>query len=189
MPTPRKADDLHALHSSRPHDRTPVTPSMLVAGRPRFPKGLSAEARRVFKLLVRQLEARRALTEGDGFLLQLAAELWDRRARAQAKLLEEGEVKLYERLDNNGIAHQVEKTNLNLKVATEAEKQLVSILDRLGLSPLQGSKIKQTRPPESTFEQMPEGSVGWMILQGEKPASQPEPISPEELAAEVSDDE
>ena len=182
MPAQRKGDDLHDLHSTKPHDRTPVTPSMLVAGRPRFPKSLSAEARRVFKLLVKQLEARRVLTEGDGFLLQLAAELWDRRARAQAKLLEEGEVKLYTRLDSNGDAHQVEKPNLWLKVAAESEKQLVAILDRLGLSPIAGSKVKQTRPPESEFEEMPEGSVGWMILQGEKAAAPPPaPVLPEEM--------
>jgi len=166
MPMPRKSDADHALHGSKPHDRG-ITPTTLVAGRPRVPKGISADAKRVFKLLCKQLEARRALTEGDGFLLQLAAELWDRRARAQAKLLEEGEVCLYTRLDSNSVAHKIEKPNLHLKIAAETEKQLVSILDRLGLSPLAGSKIKQTRPPEDNLAECLPGSVGWILLHGD----------------------
>ena len=167
MPTPRKADELHALHGSRPHDRTPVTSSLLVAGRPDYPKGLTPAARRVFKTLCKQLEERRALTPGDGHLLQLYAEIFDRRQRAQAKLLAQGEVCIYTRLDSNGQPHQFEKSNLNLKVAQDAERQLVAILDRLGLSPLAGTKVKQTRGTEQAEEAQP-GTVAYMILHSNK---------------------
>lgn len=189
MPTPRKSLERHELDGTKPHYEVTPKPDQLVAGRPRFPKGITPDAKSLYKRLCKQLAERRALTEADEYLLTLAVSIWDRRARAQAKLLEEGEIKLYTRLDNNGIAHEMEKPNLWLKVAAESEKQLVAILDRLGLTPLAGSKIKKTRAPQSSLEQMPEGSVGWMILQGEKAAVKPEPISAEELAAEAGDDE
>lgn len=189
MPTPRKSVEQHALDGTKPHYQVTPRPDQLVAGRPRFPKGITREARILFKRLCKQLTDRRALTEADEHLLALAVSIWDRRERAQAKLLEEGEIKFYTRLDSNGTAHLFEKPNLWLKVASDAERQLVAILDRLGLSPIAGSKVKQTRKPEGALEDMPEGSVGWMILQGEKAAVKPEPISPEELAAEGGDDE
>src|SRR5580700_4894716 len=103
MPTPRKSDKLHVLMGTKPHDRSPeLTPNALIAGRPKFPKSLSGEAKRVFKQLCRQLAERRALTEGDGHLVLLYATIWDRRARAQEKLLSEGEVVAYTRIDPNG---------------------------------------------------------------------------------------
>ncbi len=149
MPTPRKHDKLHDLQGTKPHDRNPeMTPSTLVAGRPRLPRSTTPEAKSLFKRLCKQLAERRALTQGDEYLLTLCATIWDRRNRAQEKLLVEGEICFYTRLDSNGVAHKMEKPNLNLKVAMDAERQLVSILDRLGLTPLAGSKIKQTRPSE-----------------------------------------
>ncbi|HKW34436.1 MAG TPA: P27 family phage terminase small subunit [Candidatus Acidoferrum sp.] len=179
MPAARKSDALHEVGGTTPHDRTP-TDSHLVSGRPRCPKHLSPAARKTFKLFCRQLEARRALTEGDGFLLQLAAELWDRRARAQAKLLEEGEIKLYTRLDANSVAHQIEKTNMSLKVATDAERQLVAILDRLGLSPIAGPKIRKTvANNEPTYAP---GTIGYDLLHADDaPGPQLVALSPEQM--------
>jgi P27 family predicted phage terminase small subunit len=166
MPQPRKHDKLHVLQGTKPHDRNPeMTPGTLVAGRPKFPKSLSGEAKRVFKQLCRQLAERRALTEGDGHLLILYATIWDRRARAQEKLIEQGEVVAYTRIDPNGVAHKIEKANLHLKIASDAERQLVSILDRLGLSPLAGSKIKQTRAASDEKTEPEEGTVSWIIAQ------------------------
>jgi P27 family predicted phage terminase small subunit len=168
MPTPRKHDNLHVLQGTHPHDRNPeMTPSTLVAGRPKFPKSLSGQAKRVFKRLCKQLADRRALTEADEYLLTLAATIWDRRARAQERLLSQGEVVAYTRIDPNGVAHKIEKANLHLKVATDAERQLVAILDRLGLSPLAGSKIKQTR--DAAGKEAPkEGTVDFILAQHAK---------------------
>jgi P27 family predicted phage terminase small subunit len=171
MPQPRKHDKLHDLQGTRPHDRNPeMTPSTLVAGRPSIPKSLKAgsEARRIYKLLCRQLLERRALTEADRYLLELAATIWARRSRAQEKLLAEGEVVIYTRLNSNGEAVEVEKPNLHLKVAQDSERQLVSILDRLGLSPLAGSKIKQTRAASNEKAEPEEGTVNWIIAQHQK---------------------
>jgi P27 family predicted phage terminase small subunit len=155
MPMPRKDLATHALHGTTPHDRTPDKPSALVASRPKYPKNLTSGARRVFKDLVKLLLERRALTAGDQYLLELYVGIWERRARAQAKLLEEGEVTTYARIDSNGKMHQCEKLNLHLKTVTEAEKQLVGILDRLGLSPIAGSKVRQTRQTETQEEALP----------------------------------
>src|ERR1700685_4724542 len=95
MPTPRKHDLLHELQNTKPHDRSiEMTPSTLVAGRPSIPKSLKpgSEEKRIYKLLCRQLLERRALTEADRYLLELAATIWARRSRAKEKLLAEGEV-------------------------------------------------------------------------------------------------
>ena len=164
MAMPRKSDALHKLHGSRPHDRVDGTP--VPSGRPRYPKNVTAEARRVFKQLVSQLESRRTLTPGDGHLLTLYATIWDRRERAQARLLVEGEICAYTRLDPNGVAHKIEKANLNLKVAEVAEKQLVAILDRLGLTPMNAAKVKASLPvvksaatPADTIEEFLAGKI------------------------------
>ncbi len=168
MPRPRKHESLHDLQGTKPHDRVlEQTPSTLQAGRPRFPRELTPEARRIFKDLCKTLAQRRALTPGEAYLLTLASQIWMRRARAQAKLLEQGETCLYTRLDPNGVAHQIEKVNLHLKIASDCERQLVAILDRLGLSPLSGSKIKQTSDrPEK--EPAKPGTIRWILEEAEK---------------------
>jgi phage terminase small subunit len=94
------------------------------------------------------LESRRALTEGDGELLRLYAVIFDRHTRALAKINEQGEIKMYTRLDSNGQPHEVEKPNLWLKVAETAERNLVAILDRLGLTPHNRGKVKPTAQPK-----------------------------------------
>jgi P27 family predicted phage terminase small subunit len=165
MPMPRKSDEARKLHSTTPHDRKIETPSALVASRPRYPKHITPACKKVFKELVSLLLERRALTSGDKYLLELYAAIWDRRARAQAKLLEEGEVTTYTRIDSNGKMHQCEKLNLHLKIVTEAEKQLVSIMDRLGLSPLAGPKIKQTQQTQMEEEAQP-GTIAYILKNG-----------------------
>jgi len=175
----RKAEVLHKLHSTRIHDRA-ETPPGLVAGRPKCPK-LTREARRIFKLLCRQLEDRRALTAGDGHLLALYATLWDRHERAQAKLLAEGEICIYTRMDSNGQAHQVEKPNLSLKIAQDTERQMVAILDRLGLSPLAGTKVKQTRLSDADAPAEP-GTIAYILQNSApQPAFVPEPVPATEI--------
>jgi hypothetical protein len=89
--------------------------------------------------------------------------VWDRRERAQANLLAQGEICAYTRLDPNGVAHKIEKANLNLKVAEVAEKTLVAILDRLGLTPMNAAKVRASitaRPvkdPEQEIEEFLSG--------------------------------
>jgi P27 family predicted phage terminase small subunit len=143
MPTQVKSDELHWLQGTKSQAKAKAEYSV-EPGRPKYPKGISAEARAVFKRLCTLLESRRALSEGDGELLRLYALIYDRHAKALAKLAEQGEVRLYTRLDSNGAPHDMEKPNLWLKIAETAEKNLVACLDRLGLSPMNRGKIAPT---------------------------------------------
>ena len=113
------------------------------AGRPAYPKGISTDAKRVFKRLCALLEKRRALTHGDGELLRLYSILYTRHEKAQAKLTDEGEICTYIRLDSSGKAHEMEKPNLWLKVAQDCERNMVACLDRMGLTPNARAKVKQ----------------------------------------------
>jgi hypothetical protein len=51
MARPRKPVDTHTLHGTRPHYDVAAEP--LAQGRPRYPRNITPEARRVFKELVK----------------------------------------------------------------------------------------------------------------------------------------
>lgn len=146
-PRPALPLEVHKLKSteSEAEPSPEIQPS-----RPKFPRGLRGESKKIFKKLASVLERRRALTEGEEELLRLYANLHVRHAKAQAKLEEEGEVCTYYRLNNRGESVPTEKPNLWLAIAQGAEKNMVSILDRLGLTPLNRSKVKQTSKPKET---------------------------------------
>jgi P27 family predicted phage terminase small subunit len=149
MPTPRKPEDLHRLQSTQ----SQAAPEFAVApGRPTFPKGLSSNARKAFKSLCRLLEQRRSLTAGDGELLRLWAVAFDRHQKALAKVAEQGEIRIYYRLDNHGEQVPSERPNLWLKVAQDSEKFMLNVLDRLGLTPLNRAKIKPTKVEEKSID-------------------------------------
>jgi P27 family predicted phage terminase small subunit len=152
MPTPRKSDAMHKLTGSISQAKTPDATN--APGRPKLPSKLSKESRRVFKRLCSLLESRRALTAGDGELLILYAITFERWQRALAHLQVEGEICNYTRLDSNGQPHEVPKENLWLKVGRESEKSLVRIIDRLGLTPLNRSKIQPTSKQEKPVEEI-----------------------------------
>ncbi len=145
MPTPKKTDAAHWLDGTQSQAAVPPSKEpAFEAGRPRYPKGISGEARAAFKRLCALLEKRRALTEADGELLRLYSITFDRHSRALEKLAVEGEVRIYTRLNNHGEEVQAEKPNLWLKIAQDAEKTMIACLDRLGLTPLNRGKIKPT---------------------------------------------
>src|SRR5689334_9347841 len=168
MPTPRKTDAEHALQGTRPQVKE-AEGSAAAPGRPKFPKGLSHDARVVFKRIVRLLEKRRHITEGDVELIRLYALLYIRHTKALAKLEAEGEVKIYVRMDSNGQPHDQEKPNLWLKIAETAERNMVACLDRLGLTPHNRAKVKPTGKPEtakpSEFEEFLSRNkgAGWVM--------------------------
>jgi P27 family predicted phage terminase small subunit len=115
----------------------------IAPGRPSYPKGISPDAKRVFKRLCNLLEKRRSLTHGDGELLRMYSLLYTRHEKALAKLDEEGEIRIYYRLNNNGESVAAEKPNLWLKVAETCERNMVACLDRMGLTPNARAKVKQ----------------------------------------------
>ena len=147
MPHPAKPLALHELMGTKSEAKSPGD-SNVPAGRPRYPRNLSAAARTEFKRLCRLLEQRRALTDGDGVLLEIAAQETVRYRKACAKLDAEDEIKIYTRLDSHGQQVQVEKENHWLKVKSDAARSVVAALDRLGLHPLNRDKIKQTAKSE-----------------------------------------
>ena len=145
MPTPRIPIDEHKLAWTRVHylddaaeDEQPHPP--------KYPKGITQEAKRVFKRLVGLLMRRKTLTEADGELLRLYAVAFDRHRRALEHLTTEGEVCAYERLDSNGQPHTFFKENLHLKIATDAEKFMRACLGDCGLNPVARGKVKVTAP-------------------------------------------
>jgi len=140
MPRERKPVDEHKLQGTRPQYVNPE--AIIPAGRPKYPRGISNDAKRVFKTIARLLEQRRSLSEGDGELMRLLAIAYDRHAKAVLKLAEEGEVRIYTRLDRKGNQVETEAVNLWLKIAQESEKFMVACYDRLGLSPLNRNKVK-----------------------------------------------
>ena len=144
MPTPRVSIEEHNLSGTRVHyldDAADEQPQ-----RPKYPKGITPEARRVFKRLVDLLMRRKTLTEADGELLRLYAVTFDRHRRALEHLTLEGEVCAYERLDSNGQPHTFYKENLHLKIATDAEKFMRACLGDCGLNPVARGKVKVAAP-------------------------------------------
>jgi P27 family predicted phage terminase small subunit len=144
-------DELHKLKGTRP-TRAAEPEFVVPPSRPRKPKDLTPEGLAVFNRLCSLLKTRRALTAADGELIRIYAVNHVRHAKAQAKIQEEGEVRVYTRIDSNGAAHEIEKENLWLKIAVTCEKNMVACLDRLGLSPLNRAKVKPTAKPKAAEE-------------------------------------
>jgi P27 family predicted phage terminase small subunit len=153
MAMPAKPAELHALHGTKPEAKSVQSP--IVAGRPKYARNLPESLRGLFREVCKQLQERRALTKADTHLISLYCICWDRHQRATKKLLEEGEIAAYTRMDNHGVAHQIEKPNLWFKVAESSEKTMVACLDRLGLSPMNRDKVKPTASSKEEIAQDP----------------------------------
>ena len=182
---PRERIDLeqHKLQGTKPSYTEPE--SLVVASRPKipneFPKG--TVLRKWFKQYCQDLEKRRTLTSGDAELLRIAVICRDRHARAFAHVQTEGEIVTYQRLDADGHSVDVVKPNLWLKVAQDAEKQLVAILDRLGLTPANRNKIRPTeKPKEKDF-------AGDALLSREEAQRQKDAEEADALLNSISDEQ
>ena len=159
MPMPRKSVALHELHGSTPHDRA-ADLSSVPAGRPKIPKDIAKLGlRQPFKRFCRMLSERRTLTAADEDLIRLLVVLQARHIRNLALLEQEGELCTYIRLDSNGQPHPQVKTNLRLKVVTDAERQITAILNQLGLSPTAKDRAKPTSTSAVTEHTVVPGSV------------------------------
>jgi P27 family predicted phage terminase small subunit len=149
---PRKSLAEHQLQNTKPQYVEPDT--FLPAGRPKYPRGISGEAKAAFKRLSRMLEARRSLTPSDQEILALYAHLYSRWQRALAAIEKEGEIRLYTRLNNRGEDVQCEKPNLWLKVAETCEAKMIACLSALGMTPMNRSKVKTTEQPKPVGQSM-----------------------------------
>jgi P27 family predicted phage terminase small subunit len=177
MPRARKSLDDHKLTGTKPEWTSPDV--VIGPSRPRFPKGLTPEARRVFKAISQLLERRRSLTEADGELIRILALTHVRHSKAIEKLAEEGEIKIYYRLDKFGEQVPSERPNLWLDVAQACEKQMISIYDRLGCTPLSRGKVKQVDAPKVK----PSDAADDALLSREAPA--PDEIRLEDIREDL----
>lgn len=147
----------------RPTRAKPHEPSA-TEGRPSPPRYLSADEKKQFRRMVRELEARRQCTKSDGELLALYVTSWARWRKAMADVAKRGEVILVTARGKDDELIEREKKNPWLAIAQEAEKTLVACLDRLGFTPLNRERVK---PVKKSEEKIPfeEGSVGWILEQ------------------------
>jgi P27 family predicted phage terminase small subunit len=140
----RKTAEEHELSGSL---QRPTAGDSYVAGSlPRPPKFLSKEAKAKFRALVRQLADRRAVTAGDGDLLTLYCSLWNEWVEELAAIKAEGRIRTYTRLGADGIAHEVERENLHVKLAQNAISKMFPILKQLGLTPRDKDAVRPTAP-------------------------------------------
>jgi P27 family predicted phage terminase small subunit len=151
----RISDAEHKLKGTRP-TRALDHGQDIAPGRPKFPANLTPEAKKVYKLLCKQLEERRALTAGDMQILHLYAEQWLRWVNARAQVVALGEIVTDTRLDNHGVAHEVLRKNPWLGVVEVCETKMHAILRDLGLTPNARTKVQQVgdkaKPEAITFE-------------------------------------
>lgn len=173
MPRPRKSLEDHKLQGTTPAYVAANTPD-LAPGRPKYPKGISPDAKRAFKRLCSMLAERRSLTRGDEEVLRLYCILFDRHAKALEHIALEGEIRTYTRLNNRGEDVQCEKPNLWLKVAEVCESKMAALLRDLGLTPGTRSKVKPTAAPE---EPKPEADPMEALI--ERPTASGPSIDPE----------
>lgn len=142
MARPAKSKALHDLHGTEL--RSNLDESHVEGALPRPPKHLTKASKKSFRNFVKQLAQRRAVTAGDGALISILVVTEERWLQALENLREEGVVVEYTRLDSNGQQVTVEKPNVNLKIAEVAERSMVALLSKLGLSPKDRELVKPT---------------------------------------------
>jgi P27 family predicted phage terminase small subunit len=148
MARPLKSEQLHWLQGTHSQATEPGE-SEVQAGRPTTPKHISRTAQVKFRRLCDLLAARRTLTQGDGELLTLYCVQFDTHLRARKALNKEGEVVSATRISKAGEPYEVQAVNPWMPVAEKAEAKMISILDRLGLTPHNRDKVKAAAPKDN----------------------------------------
>jgi P27 family predicted phage terminase small subunit len=142
---PRKSEELHELEGTTPHyDAESIQPG----SRPRCPKELTPEERKIFRETVRELEKRRVLTSGDAEIIRLLAVKISQHKRAIGHVRSEGEIVSVTRISKSGLPYEVNVKNMWLGIAQEAEGKITALLDRLGLTPLNRGRVRKTKSEE-----------------------------------------
>ena len=153
MPTPRISLEVHDLRDTKPQ-YVARGESSVPGALPRAPKDLSKDEKKRFRSYVRTLAARRTVTAGDGTLIAILVRTESRCQIAQTALVNEGLVKIYQRLGADGVSVDVEKPNLHLKIVEVAERSCVQILVRLGLTPRDRDAVKEVATPKRSIEEV-----------------------------------
>jgi P27 family predicted phage terminase small subunit len=161
---PAKTRRQHLLQNTLPQGK-PERPSTFVGGRPKIPAHLSPVARKEFKRCVHLLEQRGTVTEGDYALLTVYSTVFARWLQAKTEIGDELMVQ-YTTLDSHGKQVTVRRLNPLLKIVTEAEKQLLSLVKSLGLTPDTREKVKQVGEGGDPEIVVP-GTVAYLIAQAQ----------------------
>jgi P27 family predicted phage terminase small subunit len=156
MPANRKDQAVHNLHGTLPNGRAADVLANVPSGRPKIPRDIGPGLRKTFKHLCSLLQERRTLTRADAELIRLYCIIYERHERNVALLRDENELCEYTRLDSHGQPHQQVKVNLRLKVVSDAEKQMASLLNQLGLTPTAAGRAK---PTSTGHEEIVKGSI------------------------------
>jgi P27 family predicted phage terminase small subunit len=154
----------HLLQGTVPQGK-PDKPSVYQGGRPKFPAHLSKVARTEMKRVVKVLEARGTVTEGDYALLAVYGENFARWIQCKREI---GDALMVTTsvTDNNGNLRTVTRLNPLLKVVQACEARMLSLVKELGLTPKEREKVKQTSP--NLKEELIPGTMEWIDAQEKK---------------------
>jgi P27 family predicted phage terminase small subunit len=153
MVMPRKNTAQHFLEGTKAHPPAPGTPSF-EAGRPKIPSHLSPAARAEFKRCVKLLQDRKTLTPGDMSILAVYAEVFSRWVVAKQGLGTELMI-MTTIVDPHGKQVLVRRANPLLKIARECEQQIVQLAAKLGLTPVDRARSRQTDMTDKDKEKEP----------------------------------
>lgn len=144
---PRLSDDLHKLKGTRPTRAKESNPDEVTvsAGRPKVPKYLSELEVECWKNAAKTMKQRGTLSRGDGESLELWAVTKSRWVLARRAIESEGLTVTETRFSKSGDEYSVTIPNPSLKIAENAERLLASLAVKLGLTPMDRSKVKRTR--------------------------------------------
>jgi P27 family predicted phage terminase small subunit len=152
--------------------------STVAPGRPRFPSHLCPAARTEYKRACRILQLRGTLTEGDYAMLSVYAEVFARWLEAKKELRDAGLFVGVIVTDNHGVAHKNRRKNPAYEIAVASERQLLSLIRTLGLSPIDKDKPKPAKAPEPVdpMESFLDSAPGPVIVMPKKHGEEPESL-------------
>jgi P27 family predicted phage terminase small subunit len=146
-----RAPNSPAVQHAKGYRATRAKESIAVEGRPTCPRHLTPSERKLFRFVCRELTTRRALTKGDRDLIVLYCETVTRRDKAMVDVHDRGEI-IVSTYEKNGVELKREVKNPWYLVATEAERTLVALMDRLGITPRSREMVKAVSEKEEEPE-------------------------------------
>jgi|SRR5579862_2828749 len=167
MAMPRKSLERHLLNGTRPEyePQTESPTSSIPVSKPRMPARIKAdpESAAEFSGICRDLKQRGTLTRADGRLIELYCDKSKQRREALKHLDDEGLVCEYTRLDSHGQERTTEKRNIYWGIEQECMKNMMAILDRLGLHPINKDKPRRGVQPKPKPVPEPEPNVDELL--------------------------
>jgi P27 family predicted phage terminase small subunit len=115
------------------------------AGRPRPPKDLTELELAHWKAAAKVMKSRGTLSKGDGEALELWSRTKARYSVASKALADEGLIITETRYSKSGNEYTVQIPNPHLKIVEQCERALQQMAAKLGLNPMDRSKVKPTK--------------------------------------------